>query len=65
MQGKTTFIIGHRLSTVKHADQIVVLRGGNVVEAGTHQELVAARGLYHRLYSIQFQDPAPLKEATQ
>ena len=53
-RGRTTFIIGHRLSTVTHADLIVVLDGGRVVESGNHQALVAAGGLYSRLYGIQF-----------
>ncbi|MEP6961139.1 MAG: ATP-binding cassette domain-containing protein, partial [Acidobacteriota bacterium] len=57
MQGRTTFIIGHRLSTVKHADRIVVLERGAVVETGTHDGLLAAGGLYRQLYAIQFQDP--------
>ena len=55
MKGRTTFIIGHRLSTVKHADQIIVLDSGRIVESGTHAELVAAGGLYRRLYGIQFE----------
>ena len=53
-RGRTTFIIGHRLSTVTHADLIVVLDSGRVVESGNHQALVAAGGLYSRLYGIQF-----------
>ena len=52
-RGRTTFIIGHRLSTVLHADRIVVLDGGRVVESGTHKELATAGGLYSRLYAIQ------------
>lgn len=58
MKGRTTFIIGHRLSTVKYADLIVVLRSGGVVEMGTHSSLVEAQGLYHSLYSVQFQNPS-------
>ena len=52
-EGRTTFIIAHRLSTVRQADRIVVLDGGRVVEAGSQAELLAARGLYHRLCSQQ------------
>ena len=52
-RGRTTFIIGHRLSTVLHADRIVVLDSGRIVESGTHNELVTAGGLYSRLYAIQ------------
>ena len=55
MHGRTTLIIGHRLSTVKYADQIFVLRGGEVVERGTHQELMDAHGVYQELYAIQFE----------
>lgn len=54
MQGRTAFVIAHRLSTIKNADQIVVLREGKLVESGTHDELVAAGGLYQHLYSVQF-----------
>ena len=55
MQGRTTFIIAHRLSTIRRADRIVVLEGGEIAEAGTHQDLLANRGSYHRLHSLQFQ----------
>jgi subfamily B ATP-binding cassette protein MsbA len=54
MQGRTTFVIAHRLSTVRGADQIVVLRDGRIVEQGTHQELLRDEGEYHRLYRLQF-----------
>jgi ABC-type multidrug transport system fused ATPase/permease subunit len=46
-------IIGHRLSTVRHANRIVVLRHGRIVEIGAHDDLIAAGGLYFRLYSAQ------------
>jgi ABC-type multidrug transport system fused ATPase/permease subunit len=60
MQGRTTFVIAHRLSTVRRADKIVVLDGGRIIEEGTHQELLANRGLYKQLYDIQFRDhPSP------
>ena len=52
-EGRTTVIIAHRLSTVRHADRILVLEGGDVVEAGSHEELLAEEGLYHRLWSVQ------------
>ncbi len=51
--GKTVIVIAHRLRTIKNADQIIVLDQGRVMEQGTHDELVALGGLYHRLYSIQ------------
>ena len=58
MEGRTTFVIAHRLSTVRRADRIVVLDAGRIVEEGTHEELLATGGLYKRLYEIQFRDYA-------
>jgi ATP-binding cassette subfamily B protein len=52
-EGRTTVIIAHRLSTVRHADRILVLEDGAVAEAGSHEELLAKEGLYHRLWSVQ------------
>ncbi|MGH7148841.1 MAG: hypothetical protein ACREIJ_13205, partial [Nitrospiraceae bacterium] len=53
--GRTTFVIAHRLSTVLRADKVLVLEQGGIVEAGTHQQLLEARGVYYRLYGEQFQ----------
>jgi subfamily B ATP-binding cassette protein MsbA len=54
LAGRTVFVIAHRLSTVVHADLILVLDRGRIVERGTHAELLAERGAYHRLHSLQF-----------
>jgi subfamily B ATP-binding cassette protein MsbA len=56
MQGRTTLIIAHRLSTVQRADRVLVLEAGKIVETGTHAELLALEGLYARLYARQFRD---------
>lgn len=55
MKGRTTFVIAHRLSTIVRADRILVLEHGEIVETGTHHQLLEARGVYHRLYQKQFQ----------
>lgn len=65
MQGRTTFIIAHRLSTVYRCDRIIVLERGRLVEEGTHEELLRKEsGLYKRLYSLQFEEEAELNRNT-
>lgn len=54
MRGKTTFIVAHRLSTIKNADLILVMNNGSVIETGTHNELLAQKGFYFNLYNSQF-----------
>lgn len=54
MVGRTSFVIAHRLSTIRNADRILVLRGGNIVEQGSHEELLVRKGFYHELYHSQF-----------
>ena len=56
-RNRTTFIIAHRLSTVQHADMIVVMKGGRIIETGTHEELVELGGEYEKLYRLQFLEP--------
>ena len=54
MLGRTTFIVAHRLSTIKNADKILVMNKGNIIEQGTHNELIAKKGFYYHLYNSQF-----------
>ena len=57
-QGRTSFVIAHRLSTIRDADLILVMEHGDIVEKGTHDELIAAKGAYYRLYNSQFEQAA-------
>ena len=69
MKGRTTFIIAHRISSVKDADLIIVLDHGRIVEQGTHEELLAQGGYYRRIYDVQFKDyagvPGTAREAAE
>ena len=58
MQGRTSFVIAHRLSTIRNADVILVIRDGDIVEKGTHDELLAQGGFYADLYNSQFDEAA-------
>jgi ATP-binding cassette, subfamily B, multidrug efflux pump len=56
LEGRTSLVIAHRLSTIQHADRILVFHKGRLREQGTHQELLALRGIYYRLYQLQYRD---------
>ena len=58
MEGRTSFIIAHRLSTIRDADKIIVMDNGDIVETGTHEELLAKGGFYAKLYNAQFEQSA-------
>src|ERR1043166_2022417 len=63
LRGRTSFVVAHRLSTIRHADQVLALKDGEIVERGTHDELLAARGFYYELYNSQFRREADLSDA--
>ena len=56
MAGRTAFVVAHRLSTIKESDVILVMRDGNIIEQGTHEELLAQKNFYYKLYNSQFPD---------
>ena len=64
MTGRTSIIIAHRLSTIERCDKIIVMHKGKVREIGSHQELLAKRGIYYKLYQLQYRDQE-LKTATK
>jgi ATP-binding cassette subfamily B protein len=63
LHGRTSFVIAHRLSTIRHADQVLAVKDGQIVERGTHEELLAARGFYYELYMRQFRRDIDFTEA--
>jgi ATP-binding cassette subfamily B protein/subfamily B ATP-binding cassette protein MsbA len=63
LAGRTTFIIAHRISSLKHADEILVLDEGKIVERGTHEELIQMHGPYRRIYDIQYKDQKTVLQA--
>ena len=65
MRGRTVRVIAHRLSTVEHADVIYAVDDGRVVEAGTQNELLERKGLFHRLHELQFRDEEKESVATE
>src|SRR6185503_12759697 len=68
IEGRTSLVIAHRLSTVQRADKIIVMHKGQVREMGTHQQLLAQRGIYYKLYQLQYKDqeiPTPGADAAQ
>ena len=60
MKGRTSFVIAHRLSTIRSADLILVMKDGNIIEKGTHEELMAQGGFYESLYNSQFAESSPV-----
>ena len=56
MRGRTSFVIAHRLSTIRDADLILVMKDGDIIEQGTHDELLAKNGFYAELYNSQFEE---------
>ena len=65
MHGRTTIAVAHRLSTVQDMDRVLVFHRGELRESGTHQELLALRGIYYRLYQLQYKDQEVERRALQ
>jgi len=59
--GRTSIVIAHRLSTIQNSDKILVMHKGELKEIGTHQELLSKRGIYYRLYQLQYKDQEIIK----
>jgi ATP-binding cassette subfamily B protein len=64
MKGRTSFVIAHRLSTIKNADVILVLKDGDIIEQGSHNELMQQKGFYCDLYNSQFEDSSEPSKAS-
>jgi ATP-binding cassette subfamily B protein len=64
VEGRTSIIIAHRLSTIQRADRILVMHKGQLREMGTHQELLALRGIYWKLFQLQYKDQVEKEEFT-
>lgn len=64
MEGRTAIVIAHRLSTIRHMDRIIVMHKGEIRETGTHDELIAAEGIYFRLYQLQYKDQESIAAST-
>ena len=62
MKGRTSFVIAHRLSTIKNADLILVMKDGDIIEQGTHDELIALGGFYADLYESQFENSSQIRQ---
>jgi len=54
LKGRTSFVVAHRLSTIRNADRILVIENGGIAEMGTHHELLCQKGIYYKLYTTQF-----------
>jgi ABC-type multidrug transport system fused ATPase/permease subunit len=61
LRGRTSIVIAHRLSTIQNADKILVMHKGELKEVGTHQELLARKGIYYKLYQLQYKDQEVIK----
>jgi ATP-binding cassette subfamily B protein len=64
MAGRTTFVIAHRISSLRHADEIIVLEQGKIIQRGTHEQLLAVNGTYRDVYRIQYADRPDNESAT-
>ena len=63
LKGRTSIVIAHRLSTIQNADKIIVMHKGEIREMGSHQELLSKKGIYYKLYQLQYKDQEVTKTA--